>query len=113
MQFGTLFGHHVRRLRKARGLTQERLAELSGLAVDTIRRLERDEFSPSLNTMRKLAGGLDLPMSTLFEALDVGEPVDPEIQELVTVLRGRPDLPVSALTAFVRELIAAFPDEKN
>ncbi|PRQ03417.1 HTH-type transcriptional regulator PuuR [Enhygromyxa salina] len=163
-----LLGHHLRRLRKARGLTQSRLAELSGLSVDTIRRLEHDDFSPSLNTMRKLAGGLDLRLSALFEAMDVREPMDPELaargampraaslglfaegfvaktcstpgtaafwlralgehsgarrhdalhpgllEELVTVLRENPDLPLSVVTAFVRGLIAArLPDEEK
>jgi transcriptional regulator with XRE-family HTH domain len=68
---GRGFGRHVRTLRKARGLTQDALAERCGLSTDTIRRLEQGSFSPSLNTLRKLAGGLDLLLSTLFEGYEL------------------------------------------
>lgn len=67
------FGAHIRSLRRARGQTQEILAEKSGLSADTIRRLEVGSFSPSLNTLRKLCAGLDLNMSTLFESYELGE----------------------------------------
>jgi transcriptional regulator with XRE-family HTH domain len=60
------FGNHVRRLRNARKLTQEALAERSELSVDAIRRIERGGFSPSLETLGKLSGGLDLSLKTLF-----------------------------------------------
>jgi transcriptional regulator with XRE-family HTH domain len=103
--YGAMFGRHAKSLRKARKYTQEQLAERSGLAADTIRRLERHEFSPSLNTLRKLATGLDLPLVTLFEAMEVGRPVDPEIRELLELLR-TPGLPVRAIIVFLRELIA-------
>ncbi len=67
------FGDHVRRLRRARGLTQERLAELSELSPDTIRRLEHGSFSPSLDTLTKLCVGLNLARSTLFECFELGD----------------------------------------
>lgn len=81
------FGEHIRELRKVRGLTQEALAERSKLSVDAIRRIERDAFSPSLETVRKLAGGLDLSLKTLFQGLD-GERRDPA-QELCDFLARR------------------------
>ncbi|PRQ02746.1 helix-turn-helix protein [Enhygromyxa salina] len=45
-------------LRRARGLTQEDLAERSGLSADTIRRMEQGSFSPSMDTIGKLCHGL-------------------------------------------------------
>ena len=70
---GKAFGRHVRSCRKARGYTQETLAETSGLSADTIRRLEHGSFSPSLVTLHKLCAGLDISLSTLFEAYELGE----------------------------------------
>lgn len=67
------FGQHVRSCRRARDLTQEELAEASGVASDTIRRLEYGHFSPSLDTLRKVCRGLDLQLSTLFIAFELGE----------------------------------------
>ena len=67
------FGRHLRSCRRARGLTQERLAELADVSSDTIRRLEYGSFSPSLDTMRKIAKGMQIELSTLFAAYEVGE----------------------------------------
>jgi transcriptional regulator with XRE-family HTH domain len=67
------FGQHVRSCRLARGLTQEELAEASGLSADTIRRLEHGQFSPSLRTLSKVCGGLDIGLSTLFIAFETGD----------------------------------------
>ena len=68
------FGRHVRSCRRVRGLTQEVLAAKSGVAADTVRRLEHGSFSPSLETLRKIATGLGLELSTMFEAFELREP---------------------------------------
>lgn len=97
------FARHVRSCRRARGLTQETLAERCTLSPDTIRRLEKGTFSPSLDTLRKLCRGLHLELSTLFDSFELGEReasrelgdalagITPEVQEalfqLVDVLR--------------------------
>src|SRR5690606_33390439 len=59
-------GPHVKSLRTVRRLTQDELAERSGLAADTIRRLEHEEFSPSLRTLKKVARGLKVTLVTLI-----------------------------------------------
>ncbi|WP_426755790.1 helix-turn-helix domain-containing protein [Myxococcus sp. Y35] len=64
------FGDHVRKLRTSRELTQEALAERSDLSVDAIRRIERGSFSPSLDTLGKLARGLDVSLKTLFQSFE-------------------------------------------
>lgn len=64
------FGDHIRNLRQARALTQEGLAERSGLSVDAVRRIERGAFSPSLETVRKLASGLEISLRTLFQTFE-------------------------------------------
>jgi transcriptional regulator with XRE-family HTH domain len=64
------FGNHIRSLRQSRDLTQQELAERSNLSVDAIRRIERGAFSPSLETVRKLSGGLEISLRTLFQGLE-------------------------------------------
>ncbi len=73
MTMGQRFGRHVRSCRRARGQTQEALAEISSLSADTIRRLEHGGFSPSLDTLCKLCGGFDMQLSTLFWSFELGE----------------------------------------
>jgi transcriptional regulator with XRE-family HTH domain len=67
------FGKFVRQLRRARGMTQEALAERAGVSADTVRRLEKSEFSPSLDTLRKLTRGLRIDLSSLFLSFELGE----------------------------------------
>ena len=73
----------------ARGWTQESLAEKSGLSVDTVRRLEKGAFSPGLDTLRKLCGGLDLQLSTLFESYDLN--ASARMREIVDLVGSRSD----------------------
>lgn len=61
------FGSVIGRLRADQSLSQEQLAERSGLATDTISRLEQGRFSPSLHTMTKLAHGLSMRLSEIFD----------------------------------------------
>jgi len=70
MNVGRRFGTHLRTLRHARKLTQEELAERSSLSVDAVRRIERGAFSPSLETVNKLATGLEVSLRTLFNDFD-------------------------------------------
>jgi len=60
------FGAYVRHLREDRGLTQHALAERSGLAVDSVRRIERGQLSPSLRSITKLADGMEISLHSLF-----------------------------------------------
>jgi transcriptional regulator with XRE-family HTH domain len=97
------FGAHVRRLRRCRGLTQERLADRGGLSADTIRRLEHGSFSPSLDTLAKLCVGLSLAISTLFETFELGE--SNKTRELVDLLATRTPHEVKLVTNLVRALL--------
>jgi transcriptional regulator with XRE-family HTH domain len=103
---GKDFGRHVRSLRRARGQTQEELAQRSGLSADTIRRLEHGSFSPSLETLRKLCVGLDLQLSTLFESFELG--VRNESRELADLLATRTPRELVLATRVLRTLFDEF-----
>lgn len=55
-------------IRKSKGLTQEKLAELSHLSVRTIQRLEAGDDS-SLETLRLVANALNVSVTELFESV--------------------------------------------
>lgn len=99
------FGPLVRSLRRARGLTQERLAARCKLSTDTVRRLEHGAFSPSLDTLIRLGEGLDLLLSTFFECLELG--VRNEAREVVDMLSTRTP---SELDRALRVLRALFDE---
>jgi transcriptional regulator with XRE-family HTH domain len=65
-----VFAANVRRLRKERGLTQERLAELSDLHMTDIARIETQGRDPGVKVVVKIARGLGCSTSDLFEGVE-------------------------------------------
>src|SRR5262245_18591799 len=60
-------GETIGALRRRRKLTQEELAEASGVSVETIRKLEQnDRVTARIATLNKLARALRVPTSVLF-----------------------------------------------
>ena len=53
-------GEKLRETRKRKLLTQEQLAERSGVGIATIIRIERNQVEPRGSTIRKLAEALEV-----------------------------------------------------
>jgi len=51
-------GKKIRIVRKQKNLTQEEVADVSGLHVSTLGRIERGESNPPLQTLNKIAQAL-------------------------------------------------------
>jgi transcriptional regulator with XRE-family HTH domain len=64
---GVTVGGNLRRLRRANQLSLRGLAELSGLAVNTLSLIENNKTSPSVSTLQQLAVALDEPIVSFFE----------------------------------------------
>ena len=60
----------IRKLRLQRGWSQEQLAEMSGLSVRTIQRLERGQKA-GLESLKSLAAVFDVELSNLYEGSDM------------------------------------------
>ena len=54
-------------LRKSKGLSQEKLAKLSGVHRVTIARMETGKISPNIRTLEKLSAALKVKVSELIE----------------------------------------------
>jgi transcriptional regulator with XRE-family HTH domain len=64
------FGKKVRELRLKKALSQEKLAELSGLHWTYIGSVERGERNISLNNIKKIADALEVKASDLFKGMN-------------------------------------------
>lgn len=60
----------VRKLRLKRGWSQEQLAEMSGLSVRTIQRIERGQ-GPGLESLKSLAAVFEVPVTELRQEDDI------------------------------------------
>ena len=63
---GQRFGEALRRLRRERGLSQERLAEAANLTDDYVGFIERGENVPTLTVILKLAKALSVDAAELL-----------------------------------------------
>lgn len=64
-----VFGKRIAKLRKTQEISQEELAFRCSIHRTYIGALERGEKSPTLNTIEKLAKGLNASMVELFKDL--------------------------------------------
>ena len=65
------FSNTLKRLRTEKNLTQEELAQRSGVDYKYLQKLEgQSPSSPTLSTLDKLASGLDLSLPELIMSID-------------------------------------------
>ncbi len=67
MDLGKQLGKRIKQIRKAAKLTQEMLAEKTGLSVEYISRLERGMSQPSFKTFEALAKALSVNPKDFFD----------------------------------------------
>lgn len=63
------FGNNLRKIREGRGYTQLEFAELCGISRAYYGRLERGEFSPTVDMCYRITDALGIHISALFEDL--------------------------------------------
>jgi transcriptional regulator with XRE-family HTH domain len=101
-------GDYLRKHREAKGLSQRRLAGLSGLNQPTVIRIERGDFlSPGPDKLKALAKALDLPLTDVWSMAGYG--LDSELPSPMPFLRAKyRDLPedeMDSLTADVADVL--------
>lgn len=64
-----ILGQRIRNYRTAKGLSQEKLAELSGCHPTYIGQIERGEKNATIESIEKISAALNISLSKLFEKL--------------------------------------------
>ena len=65
-----VMGNVIRKLRMQRGLSQEVLSGLSGVARSHLAMIESGKKNPSVDTLWKIAGGLGIRLSDLIRIVE-------------------------------------------
>jgi len=94
-----LFGKKIRAIRRGRDMTQEKLAELSGLSLQYIGEIERGARNPSLTTVESLAAAFAIPLAELFNLAEFELSVDDVRQLLIKQIENTDE---SRLRSFFR-----------
>lgn len=97
------FAAACRRLRRASGLSQERVAELAGVSVDSVRRHERGGRAVTLEIAARLVQAFDVQLAEVIAGIEGEAPDSPErlaaIEQLRRLDGGRLDVAVIVLRA--------------
>lgn len=62
----TQFGRRLKYLRKQADLTQEQLADRTGVTIESISNIERGLFGPKFDTLEKIAAVIEIEVKELF-----------------------------------------------
>ncbi len=100
--FKKSFGARVRYLRKLSGISQERLAELTGLSTKTISYIENSKNTLSFNKLPLLANALNVPVYKLFVFADS----ENNKGILESLLSSATDKEINAITDIVKTILA-------
>jgi len=83
----------IKEIRKSMKLTQSQFAELCNLSEDSIGKIERCVTIPTIDTLYKISGNLQKPMSSFFSSGNKDKScagLSGELTALVTYLKTRP-----------------------
>ncbi len=81
-----LLGNRIKSIRKARNLTQEKLAEIVGIGTPNISYIECGKFAPSIDTFKKIADALNVEPYELYR-FDSKKTPDEMISELIQAVK--------------------------
>jgi transcriptional regulator with XRE-family HTH domain len=68
-EFAKIIGSRIREARKAKGFTQERLAEMANYDSAYIGHLETGRYSPSVHTLWRVSKALGIKMAEILKGL--------------------------------------------
>ena len=88
-EFLKILGERIRTVRKVQKISQERLAELSGLHPTYISDIERGKVNASLYTFYSITNALNIPFSELvsFPSHMADKKIEAQISEMLSSLR--------------------------
>ncbi|WP_027363659.1 helix-turn-helix domain-containing protein [Desulfotruncus alcoholivorax] len=66
MHISKIIGNNLARIRKARGLSLDKVAEQTGVSKPMLGQIERGESNPSIATVWKIVNGLHIPFTELM-----------------------------------------------
>ena len=108
----SVLGTRLKAARKGRDVTQERLAELSGVSARHIAKIEKGDVNPSFEVLSTLVKTLGVSFDAIFDP--ASEQVEAEIQEVAGLYRACPEqerrLMLAVIRTMLRELMGEAKD---
>lgn len=70
MELGKIIAFNLKELRTERNLTLGQLAKISGISKAMLSEIEKGNSNPTINTIWKIADGLNVPYTRLMEGIE-------------------------------------------
>ena len=86
METKKVVGMRIKNLRRARGYSQEKLAEIIGINPKYLSSIERGEENPTLDLFIRLSQGLKVEMHAIFNVEYEGQPAQTLRRKLQALL---------------------------
>ena len=99
-------GRRIAEQRRRRELTQAQLAELAGVATETISRLERGAAVPSIARLAGIAKVLGVELHELFRFWGTDDANDAAVAALVGAVYGHSPEDIECITRLAAEVLA-------
>lgn len=99
-------GKNIQKYRKLNRLTQEKLAEVVDVDINSISSIERGKYFPTPDNLVKISNALSVPLSELFtfNSLSTCEDYEKEIKNNINLIRA--DVAkLSAVNAFIKNIL--------
>ncbi len=90
MDIKKAIGKKIQTIRKHRGITQEKLAEMIGIEIPSMSNLETGKYAPSIETLQKLSEALQVRPYEFYYFDDISE--ENMRQEIIQALNGNSKL---------------------
>ncbi|MGB9791148.1 MAG: helix-turn-helix domain-containing protein [Thermacetogeniaceae bacterium] len=97
-----IVGENIRLLRRSKKMSQEKLAEMTGVSGSYIGYLERGERTPSLDLLAKIADALGVELVTLLTPSD--DAANQELKKLIAFLSDKSPESIK----FINEVACAY-----
>ena len=99
-------GKNIKKYRKLNNMTQEKLAEIIDVEINSISSIETGKFFPSPENMIKISNALKISLSDLFcfkAEYSCSDYID-EINKNISIIKND-KTKLSAINAFIKEII--------
>ncbi|HLG15162.1 MAG TPA: helix-turn-helix transcriptional regulator [Blastocatellia bacterium] len=100
------YSKEVKHLRQGRGWSQEQLAEIAGISVRTIQRMEAGE-SPSVESLKAIANAFEMDVQSLLQSKDPQPEPSIGAPGIVTQAMNHLDKTIAPLSVLDRDLADA------
>ena len=99
-------GKNIQKYRKLNKLTQEKLAEVVDVDINSISSIERGKYFPTTDNLVKISNALSVPLSELFtfNSLSTCEDYEKEIKNNINLIRNDASK-LSAVNAFIKNIL--------